>query len=190
MMTTEPRSHDTELQFGYLVNDVARLKRKAFDRYAQELKVTRSQWWVLGHVSRRDGLPQTRLAEQLDVGKMAIGGLIDRLERSGLVARVPDEEDRRVKRVFLTPKGKRLVGRLREASVYFNQRVLEGVSDSELAMTAEVLRRMKTNLVNFIGPRAGRASPDVRSSSVGPEPLSRGAAVRARLYPASRSTRR
>jgi len=189
-MPTELHPHDTELQVGFLIHDLSRLKRKAFDKYIKELKVTRSQWWVLAYVSRKDGLAQTQLAEQLDVGKVAIGGLIDRLERSGLAERVADEEDRRVKRIFLTPKGKRLVGRLREASVYFNQRVLEGVSASDLAVTAAALRRMKTNLVNFVGPRAAKAGGDVRSPPAPPEPLSRGGALRTRVYPAPRSTRR
>ncbi len=154
-MKTDPRhTLEPELQLGYLIHDVSRLRRNAFDRYIKELKVTRSQWWVLAQVSRKDGMAQTQLAEQLDVGKVAIGGLIDRLEKSGLATRVADERDRRIKRVFLTPKGKRLVERLREVSEYFNQRVLEGIPPEDLAVTAAALRRVKTNLVNFLGPRS------------------------------------
>jgi DNA-binding MarR family transcriptional regulator len=151
---TDPHEIDHELQLGYLIHDVSRLRRNAFDRYIKELKVTRSQWWVLAYVSRKDGMAQTQLAEQLDVGKVAIGGLIDRLERSGLATRVPDERDRRIKRIFLTPKGKRLVERLRDVSLYFNQRVLEGIPSEELAVTTAALRRLKANLQNFLGPRA------------------------------------
>jgi DNA-binding MarR family transcriptional regulator len=143
---------DHELQLGYLIHDVSRLRRKAFDRHIKGLKVTRSQWWVLAYVSRKDGMAQTQLAERLDVGKVAIGGLIDRLERSGLAKRVPDEQDRRIKRIFLTPKGKRLVEKLREVSLEFNERVLQGIPASSLITTTEVLRRLKANVIEFISP--------------------------------------
>jgi len=143
---------DHELQLGYLIHDVSRLRRKAFDRHIKGLKVTRSQWWVLAYVSRKDGMAQTQLAEKLDVGKVAIGGLIDRLERSGLAKRVPDEQDRRVKRIFLTPKGKRLVEKLREVSMEFNERVLQGIPAPDLVTTVNALRRLKANVIEFISP--------------------------------------
>jgi DNA-binding MarR family transcriptional regulator len=154
---------DHELQFGYLIHDVSRLRRKAFDRHIKGLNVTRSQWWVLAYVSRKDGMAQTQLAEQLEVGKVAIGGVIDRLEQSGLARRVPDEQDRRIKRIFLTPRGRRLVERLRAASREFNERVLQGISRAHLGITAAVLRRVKANVISFIaaaGPDADERARD------------------------------
>jgi DNA-binding MarR family transcriptional regulator len=148
----DPKNLDHELQLGYLIHDVSRLRRKAFDRHIKALKVTRSQWWVLAYVSRKDGMAQTQLADHLDVGKVAIGGLIDRLERSGLAKRMPDDHDRRVKRIFLTPKGKRLVERLRTVSVEFNDRVLNGIPPEEIATTATVLRRLKSNIIGLVTP--------------------------------------
>jgi DNA-binding MarR family transcriptional regulator len=161
---------DHELQLGYLIHDVSRLRRKAFDRHIKGLKVTRSQWWVLAYVSRKDGMAQTQLAEKLDVGKVAIGGLIDRLERSGLVKRVPDEQDRRIKRIFLTPKGKRLVEKLREVSMDFNELVLQGIPASDLVTTTEVLRRLKANVIEFISPGGTDAEAEKeRDPDGGPE---------------------
>ena len=46
-----------------------------------------------------------------DLGKVAVGGLIDRLEKSGLLRREADATDRRVNRVFLEPKSKLRVNR-------------------------------------------------------------------------------
>lgn len=157
----DPQVLDHELQLGYLVHDVSRLRRKAFDRHIKALKVTRSQWWVLAWVSRKDGMAQTQLAEQLDVGKVAIGGLIDRLERSGLAKRVPDEQDRRIKRIFLTPKGKRLVERLRAVSGEFNERVLQGISPADLEVATGVLRRLKANVIAFIAPEGAEPKEDL-----------------------------
>ena len=72
--TTKTHGIDWELRLGYLIHDVSRLRRSAFDRCMKPLNVTRSQWWVLAYLSREDGMTQSRLAEELDIGKVAIGG--------------------------------------------------------------------------------------------------------------------
>src|ERR1700724_3367659 len=102
-----------DLRLGYLIHDVSRLRRMMFDRALAPLGITRSQWWVLAFISRKDGLPQTQLANELDVGKVALGALIDRLRTAGFVIRQADPVDRRVKRVFLTKQAVRLLRRIR-----------------------------------------------------------------------------
>src|SRR5690606_9431232 len=89
---------------GFLLHDVSRLRRTVFDQRVRPYGITRSQWWVLAHLSRARGRPmsQIELARLLDVGKATLGGLIDRLERSGYVVRGNDEADRRVKTVSIT----------------------------------------------------------------------------------------
>ncbi|MCP5265651.1 MAG: MarR family transcriptional regulator [Burkholderiaceae bacterium] len=141
---------DWELHLGYLIHDVSRLRRSAFDRCIKPLNVTRSQWWVLAYLSREDGMTQTRLAEELDVGKVAMGGLIDRLERAGFVRREPDPSDRRVKRIFLQPRSKRLVQKMRKINHEFNQQILADLSDNALETTARSLHVMKDNLLGYL----------------------------------------
>jgi len=71
---------DWDLRLGYLIHDVSRLRRMMFDRALAPLGITRSQWWVLAFISRKDGLPQTQLANELGRRKVGVGALIDRLE--------------------------------------------------------------------------------------------------------------
>ena len=105
---------DKEVRFAFLIHDVSRLRRVMFDRIVRNLGTSRSQWWVLAFLSRDDGSPQTNLADELDVGKVALGGLVDRLEEAGMVERRADPIDRRVKRVFLTKEGRKLVSQNKE----------------------------------------------------------------------------
>ena len=148
--TKNLHSIDWELHLGYLIHDVSRLRRSAFDRCIKPWNVTRSQWWVLAYLSREDGMTQTRLAEELDIGKVAMGGLIDRLERSGFVRRAPDATDRRVKRIFLEPMSKRLIQKMRGINHEFNRQILANVSDAELETTARALHAMKNNLLKYL----------------------------------------
>src|SRR6202161_4893158 len=99
-----------DLRLGYLIHDVSRLRRMMFDRALAPLGIPRSQWWVLAFISRKDGLPQTQLANELDVGKVALGALIDRLETSGFVVRQGGPGDRRVKGVYPIKQARGVLG--------------------------------------------------------------------------------
>jgi len=143
-MVTRP---DWDLRLGYLIHDVSRLRRMMFDRTLAPLGITRSQWWVLAFVSRKDGLPQTQLANELDVGKVALGALIDRLEASGFVLRQPDPVDRRVKRIFLTKQAQGFLKKLRKETDGFNEKIVSGIARAQLKSTSDALLAMKRNLL-------------------------------------------
>ena len=140
-----------ELRLGFLVHDVSRLRRRVVDRALKPLGVTRSQWWVLAFLSRSDGMSQVALADELDLGKVALGQLIDRLEKTGFVSRRPDEEDRRVKRVYLSKRSLALIARIRDHVSVTEKEILEKVEPADLKATVRALRGMKENLLTMIG---------------------------------------
>ena len=136
-----------DLRLGYLIHDVSRLRRMMFDRALAPLGITRSQWWVLAFISRKDGLPQTQLANELDVGKVGVGALIDRLESSGFVIRQADPVDRRVKRVFVTKQARGFLEKLRKETDKFNTKITRGINRTQLEATSDALLAMKRNLL-------------------------------------------
>ena len=138
---------DWDLRLGYLIHDVSRLRRMMFDRDLAPLGITRSQWWVLAFISRKDGLPQTQLANELDVGKVAVGALIDRLETSGFVIRQADPVDRRVKRVYVTKQAKGCLEKLRKETDKFNAKIVNGIDRKQLEAASDALLAMKHNLL-------------------------------------------
>ena len=158
-----------ELRLGFLVHDVSRLRRSAVDRALKPLGVTRSQWWVLAFLSRADGMSQVALAEELDLGKVALGGLIDRLEKTGLVSRRPDEDDRRVKRVFLTKKSRALINEIRISVSGTEKVILDQIDDADLRATVRALRKMKENLLAMLAEEGVRVriGCGVSSSTLG-----------------------
>lgn len=149
-MPEEERSMDMERRLGFLIHDVSRLRRSAFDRCLKPLNVTRSQWWVLAYLSREDGMTQTQLAVELDLGRVGIGGLLDRLEKSGLIRRDPDPNDRRVNRVFLEPKSKQLIARIRKLSHRMNEEILSDLTEAKLETTIAALDSMKRHLLVYL----------------------------------------
>jgi len=140
-----------ELRLGFLVHDVSRLRRRVVDRALKPLGVTRSQWWVLAFLSRSDGMSQVALADELDIGKVALGQLIDRLEKTGFVVRRPDEAVRRVKRIHLTKRSHVLIARIRDNVRVTEKEILEKIDADDLKATVRALRSMKENLLTIIG---------------------------------------
>src|SRR5215468_522327 len=138
---------DWDLRLGYLIHDVSRLRRMMFDRALAPLGITRSQWWVLAFISRKDGLPQTQLANELDVGKVAVGALIDRLESSGFVIRQADPVDRRIKRVYVTKQARGFLEKLRKETDKFNAKIVNGIERKQLEAASDALLAMKHNLL-------------------------------------------
>lgn len=135
-----------DLRLGFLIHDVSRLRRNAFDQLMKPLGITRSQWWVIAHLSRHDGMMQSELAMLLEVGKMALGGLVARLEAGGWVIRKPDPADGRIKRVFLTSTSHGLIRKMQVAERRHNDMVLKGLSQEERNFLTEIMARIKRNL--------------------------------------------
>jgi DNA-binding MarR family transcriptional regulator len=134
-------------RLGFLMHDVSRLRRTVFDSYVRSLGVTRSQWWVLAHLARHDGMIQSDLARILDLGKAALGALVDRLEESDLIQRRPDETDRRAKRIYLSARGNALIAQMRGPSHEMSERILKGMSHENRNVLVELLTLVRHNLV-------------------------------------------
>jgi DNA-binding MarR family transcriptional regulator len=141
---------DSSLRFGFLIHDVSRLRRIVVDRALKPLGVTRSQWWVLAFLSRRDGMTQTALATDLDLTKVAIGGLLDRMEASGLVERRSDPKDGRARRVYLTKAGQKLVVDIRTTVEEVELGILSKIPEPELDIAAAALLSLKNTLLEMV----------------------------------------
>ena len=104
------RSQNREILF--TISDVGRLLRTYADQKARLHGMTRAQWAVLLRLERREGLKQSDLAEDLDIQPITLTRLVDRLCDSGLIERRPDPNDRRAKRLYLTPAARPLLDRI------------------------------------------------------------------------------
>jgi DNA-binding MarR family transcriptional regulator len=142
---------NTSLRFGFLIHDVSRLRRIVVDRALKPLGITRSQWWVLAFLSRRDGMTQTALAADLDLTKVAVGGLLDRMEAAGFVERRADHHDGRARRVFLTRTGAKTVSAIRESVEAVELEILSRIPEDALEQAAETLRALKETLLEMAG---------------------------------------
>ena len=141
----------TQFRLGFLIHDVSRLRRTVVDKVMKPIGITRSQWWVLTNLSRESSheMVQTELARILDIGKVALGGLLDRLEASGYIERKADPADRRAKRIVMTARGEEILAGMQTRASWLNAEMLEGMTAEEIRYAEDILSRMKRQLISM-----------------------------------------
>ena len=109
---TKPISRDTAI--AEIMQSLRRIF-KAIQDYSYEVSdkfgTTGPQLWALKTISQNESLSLGELGRRMYLHPSTITGLIDRLEKKGLVERDRDQTDRRVIKLRLTSKGKGLVKR-------------------------------------------------------------------------------
>ena len=124
----------------------ARLVREAFDARLVPLDLNLTQASLIGYVAEFGATTQTQLADHLGIGRAAIGSIIDRLERGGLVERQPDPTDRRVWRVEITAAGREMSARISEVDEVLRAELRHGIGREERQALSWVLTRLQQNL--------------------------------------------
>lgn len=157
-------SDDLAFRLGFYIHDTSRLRKLLFDAHFKPTGVTRAQASVLSCLWAQDEITQSELAKKLDLGKVALGSLIDRLEAAGMVERRGDAADRRAKLIVVTAAGRAALSQLRELASTTNDIVLAGLSARDIEITARTLKRMKANVIDALGADAA-ADP---ASNAGP----------------------
>ncbi len=111
--------------------------------------VTTQQWSVLGALSRPQastGMSVGELSRYLIVTRQNLTGILDRLERDGVVERVQGSEDRRTKSVKLTAKGQKLWAALRPLIYGFYDAALEGFCQEDRLIFTTYINKLQNNM--------------------------------------------
>lgn len=126
----------------------SRLIRQRMDRWADKHGLSEGRlhvlWQLMGSPERM--LPLGELADQLDVSPRNITGLIDHLERDGLVERVDDPDDRRSIHARLTQAGAKVLHGLRVEGLKWQVATTAGLSADELEQLRHACLRLVENM--------------------------------------------
>ena len=131
---------------GFLVADLARLMRRAFEQRLQGGALTLAQARTLIHVARQEGVRQIDLADAMELQPITLARLIDQLAESGLVERRPDPADRRAYRVYLLPAAQNELATIEREAAAIRARALQGLDVAQADATMAALRIMQRNL--------------------------------------------
>jgi len=145
---------DAQNSVAFLLHDLSRQFRYRFDALARVIGVTRPQWRALLILARREGLSQSELADLLEVERITLCRMVDRLAEAGLVERRADPRDRRIWRLHLTASAHGIVEQLTKIGADLEEQALSPLSPAERTMLRETLARVRDELY-----RHGRGDP-------------------------------
>src|SRR3954447_12023214 len=128
------------------IGETAHALRKAFDRLAVGLGVTRAQWKVLFKLTRTPGLRQVELADMLELEPITLCRIVDRLEEAQLVERSRDPDDRRAWRLHVTAQAQPLIEKLRVLGAELAGEAFAGIDPRDVEITRQVLARVRENV--------------------------------------------
>ena len=123
----------------------ARTQSLLFERWAERHGLSEGRLGVLFRLYRRGDTPLGDLANDLGATPRNITGLVDHLERDGLVQRVPDPDDRRSVRARLTEAGRTRIETIWKQGVEHQGELVEGLSKDDLAQLRHLCLQLVEN---------------------------------------------
>jgi DNA-binding MarR family transcriptional regulator len=106
---------------------------------AAGILVTPAQAGILFLLEQKDGQSMSELSQTFSIDNSTITGLVDRLEKSGLVRRNASLTDRRIFRIYLTPRGVKESNRARAVIRKVNEEIKVGFSKKEIETLKRIL---------------------------------------------------
>ncbi len=101
---------------------------------------------LLKYQGRREDLSQARLSKMMLVNRANITGLVDRLEKAGLVKRTGDPKDRRTNHIVLTAIGATRVNRVDPLYGKEMRRITSGLTEREFKHLIQICGKIRANL--------------------------------------------
>jgi len=131
-----------EASLGYQVNHLARLLERALRLRIEEHGVVPGQFAQLLALYEQEGLTQRELCDRVQIEQPTMAYTLQRMERDGLVHRVPDPHDRRQEQVLLTDRARELEEPLVAAAREVNDQATLGLDATEVAALLNTITRV------------------------------------------------
>jgi len=132
-----------EDNIGFYVTKALQAMNAQFSLRFSEYGITPSQYGVLAVLWEEDGIPQKALVERIIIDGATITGILDRLEKNGLVTRQRGEKDRRTTLIYLTEKGRKLKETLTSLAIEVNKKATLNLSPQEVEELKRMLLKIK-----------------------------------------------
>lgn len=125
---------------------LVRAIRKRFDARATSIDMTYARAQALMSIASCEGLTQVDLAERLDIRTPSMNRTLDNLEAAGLIERRASAEDKRVRRLYLTPAARARAEAVVDFTDELRREVYRGIDPDELDRALATIRKIQANL--------------------------------------------
>lgn len=146
------KKFDYENSIGFVVYSASKMMQKAFDlELRDKAGINLVQSKVIFALYMQSGPTQRELADKIGVESPTLVPIIDKMEKDGYVKRKPDVNDRRIKRIYATPKTDSLWDSMMECAAQIRKVSTKDLSEQEIKSALGVVKKITENLTGFLG---------------------------------------
>lgn len=112
----------------------------------KEYDLTKGQYLYLVRICENPGIIQEKVAELIKVDRTTAARAIKKLEMNGFIEKKEDKQNKKIKKLFPTEKGKNVYPFIKRENDYSNIVALEGLSEREVETIFNLLQRVRKNI--------------------------------------------
>ncbi len=127
----------------------AKAMNDAFNNVVLKYGLTRSQCVALYYIDLAKAINQKDLAKKMSIRESTMTGLLDRMERDGLIERKLDEEDMRRKAISLSKKGEEKYENISKVTEEYVNEATSKFDEKDLEIYQKVLDQMVESTLDW-----------------------------------------
>jgi DNA-binding MarR family transcriptional regulator len=127
---------------GFLLSQVGVYASQRFARRIAALDLHPPLFRVLNVVDAAEGQSQQAIGEAIGAPASRMVAIVDELEQRGLIERRPHPSDRRIRALYLTADGRRLLGRGRKIAMEHEGELTRGMSQADRKQLTALLQKL------------------------------------------------
>jgi DNA-binding MarR family transcriptional regulator len=151
----EPEAERAPRSVGFLISQLGFFSSRRFTDALDPLGIGPRDFLLMRFVDASDGQSQHALAERLGIPPSRMVALVDRLEEMGLLERRPDPDDRRVRGLFLTRKGRSVLEKAGKIAIDYETQLCAGINREEREQLIDLLQRLQVTQTDLGGVHPG-----------------------------------
>ena len=139
---------------GYQLKIIDRMFRRSMEAMmrkngVEDMSMTNA--WIIDYLAHNEGkdVYQKDIEKRFKIGRSSVAGILKMMEEKGYIVRQAVEGDARLKRVCLTDKGRACKHKMKEGREKMEEEVRKGLTEEEIEMFLNVLRKMQENLMDI-----------------------------------------
>ena len=149
---------------GFLISQLGFFSSRGFTEALDPVGIDPREFLLMRFIAASEGQSQQVLAEQVGVPASRMVALVDHLEEAGLVERRPNPEDRRIRELHLTTKGKGSLERAKKIAIDYETQLCAGINREERETLIDLLQKLQVSQTELGGVHPGLGKEQWRRS--------------------------
>jgi len=130
------------------LRQIGNLIKKYVNQDFEELGLTCSQSGILLYIllNKNNKINQRDIENEFELSNPTVNGILNRLESKGLVKRIIDDTDKRVKHIIPLKKSEKFMEIVKHKKEILENNMIKNIKDEELSTFNKVLEKMLKNI--------------------------------------------